>query len=65
MHSRFSFTCIAGLCLSTDNTFKVAGKAMVVDTLKARTKIMKGGILSFINEFNEIILLPEVHAGSS
>ncbi|KAK7050400.1 hypothetical protein R3P38DRAFT_3173760 [Favolaschia claudopus] len=44
-----------GICLSTDNTFKVAGKATVVDTTKTRTKLMKGGILSIINELNEII----------
>ncbi|KAK6971771.1 hypothetical protein R3P38DRAFT_3297859 [Favolaschia claudopus] len=44
-----------GICLSTDNTFKVAGKATVVDSSKARTKLMKGGILSMLNELNEII----------
>ncbi|KAJ6484175.1 hypothetical protein C8R45DRAFT_931628 [Mycena sanguinolenta] len=44
-----------GVCLSVDNTFKAAGKATVVDTSKTRTKLMKGGILSVLNEFNEIV----------
>ncbi|KAJ6497153.1 hypothetical protein C8R47DRAFT_1212691 [Mycena vitilis] len=42
------------VCLSADNTFKVAGKATVVDASKVRTKVMKGGILSMLNELNEI-----------
>jgi hypothetical protein len=44
-----------GRCLSLDNTFKVAKKATVVDHQKARTQVMKGGILSVINEKNEIL----------
>jgi hypothetical protein len=33
----------------------VAGKATIVDKQKARSKVMKGGVLSCINERNEII----------
>ncbi|KAJ6450330.1 hypothetical protein DFH09DRAFT_1400157 [Mycena vulgaris] len=44
-----------GICLSADNTFKAAGKATVVDASKARTKLMKGGNLSMLNELNEIV----------
>ncbi|KAJ6452711.1 hypothetical protein C8R47DRAFT_1256076 [Mycena vitilis] len=43
------------ICLSVDNTFKAAGKATVVNTSKARTRPMKGGILSVLNELNEIV----------
>ncbi|KAJ7029100.1 hypothetical protein C8F04DRAFT_1188031 [Mycena alexandri] len=43
------------VCLGADNTFKVAGKATVVDVSKTRTKLMKGGIASIINNSNEII----------
>ncbi|KAJ6456223.1 hypothetical protein C8R47DRAFT_1203691 [Mycena vitilis] len=41
--------------MNLDNTFKAAGKATVVDESKAHTKLMKGGILSILNERNEII----------
>ncbi|KAJ7150806.1 hypothetical protein C8R46DRAFT_1229740 [Mycena filopes] len=44
-----------GICLGADNTFKAAGKATVVTASKARTKLMKGGILSVLNELNEIV----------
>ena len=43
------------VCLSLDNTFKSAGKAVVVGKDKSRTKLMKGGILSVLNETNEIL----------
>ncbi|THH19481.1 hypothetical protein EW146_g1687 [Bondarzewia mesenterica] len=46
---------LSGICLSLDNTFKSAGKASIADTQLARTKLMKGGILSIINEKNEIL----------
>lgn len=38
-----------------DATFKVAKKAAVVNPEKAHEILMKGGIMSMINEFNEII----------
>lgn len=41
--------------MNLDNTFKAASKATVVDDSKARTKLMKGGILSILNESNDII----------
>lgn len=50
----FTFWLIAK-CLSVDNTFRAAAKATVVDKNKARSKMMKGGILTMINEQNEII----------
>lgn len=44
-----------GICLSLDNTFKIANKATVVDKNGTHVKLMKGGILSVINEMNEIV----------
>ena len=46
---------IVGIILSLDNTFKSAGKAVVIDKNWTRRKLMKGGILSVINELNEIV----------
>ena len=46
---------VEGECLSLDNTFKSAAKATVVDKSKGRTKLLKGGVLSVLNEKNEII----------
>jgi hypothetical protein len=45
----------AGEYISLDNTFKAAKKAVVLEKMKARTKLLKGGILSVLNEKNEII----------
>jgi len=44
-----------GVALSLDNTFKSAEKAVIIDKNKTRVKMMKGGILSVINESNEIL----------
>lgn len=44
-----------GECISLDNTFKAAKKAVVLEKTKERTKLLKGGILSILNEKNEII----------
>jgi hypothetical protein len=38
-----------------DNTFRTAGKATIVDPKHKRVKMMKGGLLSVINERNEIV----------
>ncbi|KAJ7165980.1 hypothetical protein C8R46DRAFT_1219750 [Mycena filopes] len=46
---------LSAVCINLDNTFKAASKATVVDETKARSKPMKGGILSVLNELNEII----------
>lgn len=46
---------ISAISLGLDNTFKVMKKATVVEKDKTHTKIMKGGVLSVINERNEII----------
>lgn len=43
------------ISLSLDNTFKSAGKAVVVDKDKNRVKLLKGGVLSVINEKSEIL----------
>ena len=39
-----------------DATFKVANKAVVIDKDKKWHKIGKGGVLSIINEFLEILI---------
>lgn len=44
-----------GECISLDNTFKAAKKAVVLEKTKERTKLLKGGVLSILNEKNEII----------
>ena len=43
------------ISMSLDNTFKSAGKAVVVDKDRNRVKLLKGGILSVINEKSEIL----------
>ena len=63
LHRVFPFTfighhltcgCLA-ISLSLDNTFKSAGKAVVVDKAKNRVRLLKGGVLSVINEKSEIL----------
>ena len=44
-----------GICISLDNTLKVAAKATIVDTSGSHLKLMKGGILSVINERSLIL----------
>ncbi|TFY51214.1 hypothetical protein EVG20_g11108 [Dentipellis fragilis] len=46
---------LTAICISLDNTFKMSGKATVIHEKTTRLKVMKGGILSIINELNEII----------
>lgn len=46
---------ILGMCLSLDNTFKLAVKVTIVSKDRTHTKVMKGGILSMLNEDNEIM----------
>ncbi|KAJ7124769.1 hypothetical protein C8R43DRAFT_1135450 [Mycena crocata] len=46
---------LTAICLNLDNTFKAAAKATVIDDSKTRAKLMKGGILSVLNEVNLII----------
>ncbi|KAJ7606467.1 hypothetical protein DFH06DRAFT_1348008 [Mycena polygramma] len=55
---------LVAICMNLDNTFKAAGKATVVDESKAHTKLMKGGILSILNERNEIISWRFCQSGS-
>ncbi|GBE82885.1 hypothetical protein SCP_0412720 [Sparassis crispa] len=49
---------LSATSISLDNTFRAAGKASlvtVVEKKQNRIKVLKGGILSVINEVNEII----------
>jgi hypothetical protein len=41
--------------VSLDNTFKVSSKVTVVDRDRTRVKLLKGGVLSMINELNFIV----------
>jgi hypothetical protein len=45
----------SGDCISLDNTFRSAKKATVAENKKTRVNLMKGGLLSVINERNEIL----------
>ncbi|KAJ6460701.1 hypothetical protein C8R47DRAFT_1226202 [Mycena vitilis] len=62
--SRYLRTLTA-ICLNLDNTFKAANKATVVDDSKAHTRVMKGGILSVLNELNQIISWRFCQSGSA
>jgi hypothetical protein len=44
-----------GTCLSIDNTFRVAGKATIVNKEKKRVKLMKGGLQTSLNERGQTI----------
>ncbi|KAF7796643.1 hypothetical protein EIP86_007825 [Pleurotus ostreatoroseus] len=46
---------LSGRSLSLDATFKLAKKAVVVTKNKARIQVAKGGLVSVINERNEIV----------
>ncbi|TFY52964.1 hypothetical protein EVG20_g10326 [Dentipellis fragilis] len=46
---------LAGDCLVMDHTFRAADKATVVSHDGTRTKLMKGGLLSVINESSQIL----------
>lgn len=49
-------TCgFSGRCLSADATFKLAKKACIVDTDHTFNSLLKGGLLSAINEDQEIV----------
>jgi hypothetical protein len=43
------------IALSLDNTLKIASKATVVDKNGTRIKLMKGGVLSIINQISQTI----------
>lgn len=57
---------LAAVCAVLDNTFKIAAKATVVSKDGTHTKLLKGGILSVINEASEIIswVSPTVRKGA-
>lgn len=59
LHSNFIRNSLThgrlAISLSLDNTFKSAGKAVVVDKDRNRVKLLKGGVLSVINEKSEIL----------
>jgi hypothetical protein len=42
-------------CGSMDSTFRASGKAVLTDANRQKSKELKGGILSVINEENEIV----------
>ena len=46
----------SGISISMDHTFKVANKAIVVTPEQKRVKVMKGGLLSVLNEESEILV---------
>ena len=46
---------IVAICGSFDSTFKISNKATVTDKDGQWSKYLKGGILSVLNEKNEII----------
>ena len=43
------------ICGSMDSTFKALGKALLTDANQQKSKELRGGILSVINEENEIV----------
>ena len=44
-----------GRCVSGDGTFKTARKGTISDSKGKRSKVLKGGIMTFLNEISEII----------
>ncbi|KAF8997455.1 hypothetical protein BDZ89DRAFT_913523, partial [Hymenopellis radicata] len=46
---------LSAISASMDNTFKAGKKAVVVGSDKQRTQLLKGGILTILNERNEIM----------
>ncbi|KAG0700040.1 hypothetical protein DFH29DRAFT_876907 [Suillus ampliporus] len=46
---------LSGISVSFDNTFRAAGKASVTNQDKQKVKVLKGGIISLMNENGEII----------
>lgn len=46
---------VIGVSVSFDNTFRAAGKALVTSADKQKIKVLKGGIISLMNENGEII----------
>lgn len=55
VYIRSETSLFKGVCWSTDATFKTANKATVTSTTKTRARLLKGGLLTVINEHNEII----------
>ncbi|GBE81445.1 hypothetical protein SCP_0311740 [Sparassis crispa] len=53
--SEYYLRTLSATCVSLDNTFRTASKAKVTDGKKNKTKSFKGGILTVMNERNEII----------
>jgi hypothetical protein len=57
-----------GACLSIDHTFRVAGKATIVDKEKKRVKVMKGGLQTSISEKGQTVTwvrnLPFAHCSN-
>lgn len=45
----------AGVSISFDNTFRAATKATVTSREKKKLRVLKGGIISLMNENGEIV----------
>lgn len=46
---------LSGIVLGLDTTFRSASKATVTDSERGRHKLLKGGLVTIINEHNEIL----------
>lgn len=46
---------LVAVTLSLDNTFKISNKLTVKDSDKTYTKLLKGGVLSVLNQKNDIV----------
>lgn len=55
VESQQALTVIAAICGSFDSTFKITNKATVTDEDCQRSRYLKGGVLSVLNEENQII----------
>ncbi|KAG2159431.1 uncharacterized protein EDB93DRAFT_1099792 [Suillus bovinus] len=56
---------LSGISISFDNTFHAAMKATITNQEKQKSKVLKGGIISLMNENNEIVGWCFCHAQSN
>lgn len=55
MHIDLLTVSLSAICGSLDNTFKAANKATLTNKDGQKTREIKGGILTVLNESNKII----------
>lgn len=55
MHIDLLTVSLSAICSSLDNTFKAANKATLTNKDGQKTREIKGGILTVLNESNKII----------